>query len=74
MVVANILSNPLKVLAPLLGGLVRPGGQLVLSGILERQWRDVAAVYAPLIALDLWRSDEGWVCLAGTRAGTAARN
>ena len=66
-VVANILSNPLKVLAPLLRGLVRPGGRLVLSGILERQWRDVAAVYAPLIALDLWRSDEGWVCLAGTR-------
>jgi ribosomal protein L11 methyltransferase len=71
-VVANILSNPLKVLAPLLCGLVRPGGHLVLSGILERQWREVAAAYAPLIALDLWRADEGWVCLAGTRPAAGA--
>jgi ribosomal protein L11 methyltransferase len=65
--VANILSNPLKVLAPLLAALVRPGGRLVLSGILERQWREVAAVYAPSIPLELWRSEDGWVCLAGTR-------
>ena len=66
-VVANILSNPLKVLAPLLCSLVAPGGRLVLSGILERQWTEVAAVYAPFLALDLWRVDEGWVCLAGQR-------
>ncbi len=67
-VVANILSNPLKLLAPLLTALVAPGGRLVLSGILERQWREVAAIYAPKIAMELWRSDGGWVCLAGTRA------
>jgi len=66
-VVANILSNPLKVLAPLLCDLVAPGGSLVLSGILERQWQEVAAVYAPMIKLDLWRTDEGWVCLAGSK-------
>lgn len=71
-VVANILSNPLKVLAPLLSSLVRPGGRLVLSGILDRQWRDVAAIYAPSIALDLWSSDAGWVCLVGRRS-TAGR-
>lgn len=68
LVVANILSNPLKVLAPLLCGLLRPGGRLVLSGILERQWRDVAAVYAPLVLLEPWLIDEGWVCLVGRRA------
>ena len=67
LVVANILSNPLKVLAPLLGSLVRPGGRLVLSGILDRQWREVAAVYAPMLALEPWRTDEGWVCLTGRR-------
>ena len=67
-VVANILSNPLKLLAPLLTALVAPGGRLVLSGILERQWREVAAVYAPKMAMKLWRSDDGWVCLAGTRS------
>ena len=67
-VVANILSNPLKVLAPLLCGLLVPGGRLVLSGILERQWTEVAAVYAPWIELALWRAEDGWVCLAGARA------
>ena len=66
-VVANILSNPLKVLAPLLASLVEPGGRLVLSGILERQWTEVAAAYAPTIALQSWRVEDGWVCLAGTR-------
>ena len=66
-VVANILSNPLKVLAPLLSALVVPGGHLVLSGILERQWTEVAAVYAPWLVLDLWRAEDGWVCLAGRR-------
>ncbi len=70
-VVANILSNPLKVLAPLLCDLVAPGGTLVLSGILERQWQEVAAVYAPMINMDLWRVEDGWVCLVGSRAGTA---
>ncbi|MEY3740281.1 MAG: hypothetical protein RLZZ192_957, partial [Pseudomonadota bacterium] len=46
-VVANILSNPLKVLAPMLSGRVRPGGRLVLSGVLERQAQEVAQAYAP---------------------------
>ena len=72
LVVANILSNPLKVLAPVLTSLVAPGGRLVLSGILERQWQDVAAVYAPTIALRLWRVDEGWVCLEGQRTDSAS--
>lgn len=66
-VVANILSNPLKVLAPMLCGRVAPGGRLILSGVLERQAQEVAAAYAPWIDMSVWRSHEGWVCLAGTR-------
>ena len=66
-VVANILANPLKLLAPLLAHLVAPGGWLVLSGVLERQWPEVAAAYAPMLALSVWRSDDGWVCLTATR-------
>jgi len=69
-VVANILSNPLKVLAPMLCGRVAPGGQLILSGVLERQAQEVAAAYAPWIDMSVWRSHEGWVCLAGTREQT----
>ncbi|NLY26598.1 MAG: 50S ribosomal protein L11 methyltransferase [Alcaligenaceae bacterium] len=66
-VVANILSNPLKVLAPMLSNRVAPGGHLVLSGVLERQAEEVAQAYAPWIALSVWRAREGWVCLHGRR-------
>ncbi|GAB3124779.1 50S ribosomal protein L11 methyltransferase [Bordetella tumbae] len=64
-VVANILSNPLKVLAPMLAGRVAPGGKLVLSGVLERQAEEVAAAYAPWLAMSVWQSRDGWVCLHG---------
>jgi ribosomal protein L11 methyltransferase len=67
MVVANILTNPLKVLAPALSARVSPGGRLTLSGILETQAGEVIAAYAPFIGLDVWRCEEGWVCLSGTK-------
>ncbi|TWG78750.1 [LSU ribosomal protein L11P]-lysine N-methyltransferase [Cupriavidus gilardii J11] len=67
LVVANILSNPLKLMAAMLSARVRPGGRLVLSGVLERQADEVAAAYAPWLPLSVWRSEEGWVCLHGTR-------
>ena len=67
-VVANILSNPLKVLAPMLCGRVQSGGHLVLSGVLERQAEEVAAAYAPWIAMSVWKAQDGWVCLAGQQA------
>lgn len=63
-VLANILANPLRVLAPLLTTLLAPGGRLVLAGLLERQAGEIAACYAPL-ALRPWRTLEGWTCLAG---------
>src|SRR5690606_33890817 len=66
-VVANILSNPLKVLAPMLANRVAPGGSLVLSGVLERQAEEVAAAYAPWLKLEVWQARDGWVCLAGRR-------
>lgn len=64
-VVANILSNPLKVLAPMLANRVAPGGALVLSGVLERQAQEVAAAYEPWLALEVWQARDGWVCLHG---------
>ena len=67
-VVANILSNPLKVLAPLLTSLVKPGGRLAVSGVLERQIDEVARAYSELLPLKPWRIREGWVCLTGQRA------
>jgi ribosomal protein L11 methyltransferase len=66
-VVANILSNPLKVLAPMLSARVRSGGFLVLSGVLERQAQEVAAVYATWLPMTVWQARDGWVCLAGRK-------
>ena len=67
-VVANILSMPLKLLAPVLIELVQAGGTLVLSGVLERQADEVASAYAPRLPLTVVAERDGWVCLAGRRS------
>ena len=64
-VVANILANPLQVLAPALCQRIAPNGHIVLSGILERQAQEVIATYQPWIQLHVWRECDGWVCLTG---------
>ena len=66
-VVANILSNPLKVLAPLLAELVLPGGHIVLSGILQPQADAVAAEYVRWFDIDPFSEREGWVRVSGVR-------
>ncbi|UDG82819.1 50S ribosomal protein L11 methyltransferase [Candidatus Vallotia lariciata] len=66
-VVANILSNPLKLMASILASKVKPGGRLALSGILTCQVDAVVAAYASYIHLSIWCEREGWVCLAGCR-------
>ncbi|MBT9569102.1 MAG: 50S ribosomal protein L11 methyltransferase [Thiobacillus sp.] len=66
-VVANILTNPLKGMAPMLAGRVRAGGQLVLSGILAEQAEDVIAVYRDWFAFDPPVVEEGWVRLSGVK-------
>ena len=71
-VVANILSNPLKALAPAICSHVRSGGQLALSGILAEQTDDLIAAYAPYVPLAVADTREGWVCLAGTKAQVTA--
>lgn len=66
-VVANILTNPLKALAPLLAGLVLTAGRIVLSGILEQQANDVMRVYEKCFDFDAPASLEGWVRLTGVK-------
>ncbi|WP_303786687.1 50S ribosomal protein L11 methyltransferase [Azovibrio restrictus] len=66
-VVANILSNPLRLLAPAICAHVRPGGKLALSGILAEQAEEIMRIYAAWIPLGVADSREGWVCLSGTR-------
>ena len=65
--VANILANPLRMLAPILASHTEPGGLIALSGILEEQAADVALAYAPWAALEVAAREAGWVLLAGTR-------
>ncbi len=71
-VVANILSSPLKVMAPMLAGRVAAGGSLILSGVLARQAEEVAAAYAPFIELGVWAEQDGWVALHGQLGAASA--
>lgn len=66
-VVANILTNPLCVLAPLLAGCVAAGGRIALSGVLATQAGQVIAAYAPWIELRVGAERDGWVRLEGQR-------
>ena len=65
--IANILANPLKALAPALASHVRPGGKLALSGILVEQEEEMMAIYSPWFAMSVADRREGWVCLEGSR-------
>jgi ribosomal protein L11 methyltransferase len=65
LVLANILATPLKLLAPLLGGHVASGGDIVLAGILERQADELMAAYAPWCALQVDDADDGWILMSG---------
>ena len=67
LVVANILTNPLCMLAPLLANATRQGGRIVLSGILEKQAQDVMKIYQQWYDLDAPIFEEGWSCLSGRR-------
>ena len=66
-VIANILSNPLKVLAPMLAARVQSGGRIVLSGILAEQAEEMRALYGEWFSMHPAKIDEGWTCLSGVR-------
>jgi ribosomal protein L11 methyltransferase len=69
--VANILANPLRMLAPLLASHTRAGGRLALSGILASQSGDVIGSFEPLFDMTLESTEGDWVCLTGTRKQAA---
>ncbi|MGM0430374.1 MAG: 50S ribosomal protein L11 methyltransferase [Pseudomonadota bacterium] len=69
LVLANVLAGPLRELSETILAFVKPGGQLVLSGILERQVNDVMTAYQPDIAFDTPVIDGDWAMLSGTRVG-----
>lgn len=69
-IVANILANPLAVLAPALLARLAARGRIALSGILRQQAAAVIDAYRnadPRLQIGVWRADGDWVCLAGER-------
>ncbi|MDH4018564.1 MAG: 50S ribosomal protein L11 methyltransferase [Xanthomonadales bacterium] len=69
-VLANILAGPLVELAPRLNASLRPGGSLVLSGILEAQAEEVETAYAADFPGLKKKVLDGWVLLTGTKNGS----
>lgn len=66
-VMANILSGPLAELAPMLASHCQPGGDIVLSGILEEQAQNVLNAYADFFSMEAPVVDGDWVLLHGRR-------
>jgi len=66
-VLANILANVLIELAGQITPLVAPGGELVLSGILEDQADDVVHAYAGALHFDQPQLKDNWVLLHARR-------
>ena len=64
-VVANILAGPLKELYPIISQLVKEGGDLGLSGILETQAQSVCDAYAQSFDLDPVAVKEEWCRITG---------
>lgn len=67
LVIANILAQPLKLLAPLLCAHVAAGGHLILAGILSRQADELKTAYAPWLALDVSDEEDGWILMTAQR-------
>lgn len=66
-VVANILTNPLRALAPLLAGATKTNGQIVLSGVLGEQAEDVMRIYSQWFEMLPAVVEDGWACLTGVK-------
>ncbi|MDY0137077.1 MAG: 50S ribosomal protein L11 methyltransferase [Thiomicrospira sp.] len=65
---ANILAGPLKELATEFAHLVKPGGQLVLSGLLASQAAELVTHYRQFgFELDTLQTSEEWALLSGVK-------
>jgi len=67
LLVANILSSALSVLAPLLASYCLPNGKIALSGILESQESQIKKIYSPWFKFEKTLKNDGWICLSGVK-------
>lgn len=70
-VLANILSGPLCGLGRRFAELVRPGGRVVLAGLLESQVSEVTDAYRAWFDMRCFDARDEWVGLAGVRGPRA---
>jgi ribosomal protein L11 methyltransferase len=64
---ANILSGPLQELTPLLAALTKPGGRIVLSGVLSTQTEELLLSYAEFFEMNAPVIQDEWVRIDGVR-------
>lgn len=67
LLIANILARPLIDFASRFASMVRPGGEILLSGILKTQLEDIQSAYQPYFELDPASYRDEWVCVSGKR-------
>lgn len=70
-VIANILLKPLISLAPKLADIIRPGGKVVLSGLLEEQIDDIVKVYNTWFDMGSPVIRNNWALLEGRRVSSS---
>jgi ribosomal protein L11 methyltransferase len=66
-VVANILSSALMVLAPALAKYCKAGGEIALSGILEEQTEALLARYSEWFTMNAPIQKDAWILLTGVK-------
>jgi ribosomal protein L11 methyltransferase len=74
LLIANILSGPLVEFAARFSELVKPGGQILLSGILQTQANNIKQAYLPYFELDPICIKEDWIRVSGTRRSSTGKN
>lgn len=65
-VLANILANPLRILAPALTARLKPGASLVLAGLLAEQAEELIGIYRPWLEIRVADTQDGWSLLVGS--------
>lgn len=68
-VVANILAGPLRELSGIIKSLIKPHGELAMSGVLDTQAEDVANYYRDELQIDPIVEQNEWCRISGRKQG-----
>ena len=65
--IANILAAPLIELSEKFSQLIKPRGQIALSGILKEQGNEIILNYKRWFEIEEPQEEDGWMLITGTR-------